>query len=72
MKAVARESQARCGRSHLSAYLPIKTKKRLMAAAELNGLTLTSLIVAVGENAHRILPLLSLDNAEQSETVNTL
>ncbi len=72
MKAIARESQERRGRSHLSAYLPIATKRRLVAAAELNGITLTTLIVAVGENAHRILPLLRLDRAEQSETVNTL
>ncbi len=72
MTAIARESRERAGRSHLSAYLPIATKRRLVAAAELNGVTLTKLIEAMGENAHRILPLLSLDRAEQSETVNTL
>ncbi len=72
MKAIAKESPERRGRSYMSAYLPIATKQRLVAAAELNGLTLTGLIVAVGENAHRILPLLRLDGAEQSETVNTL
>ncbi len=72
MKAIAKESPDRRGRSYMSAYLPIATKQRLLAAAELNGLTLTGLIVAVGENAHRILPLLRLDGAEQSETVNTL
>ncbi len=64
MKAIARESQWRQGRSHLSAFLPIATKQRLVAAAELNGLTLTGLIVAVGENAHRILPLLRLDSGD--------
>jgi hypothetical protein len=72
MKAIAKESPDRRGRSYMSAYLPIATKQRLLAAAELNGLTLTGLIVAVGENAHRILPLLRLDSGEQSETVNTL
>jgi hypothetical protein len=64
MKAIAKESPDRRGRSNLRAYLPIATKQRLVAAAELNGLTLTGLIVAVGENAHRILPLLRLDSGD--------
>ena len=64
MRAIARESQERRGRSHLSAFLPIATKRRLVAAAELNGITLTTLIVAVGENAHKILPLLRLDSGD--------
>jgi hypothetical protein len=64
MKAIAKESPDRRGRSNLRAYLPIATKQRLVAAAELNGVTLTQLIVAVGENAHRILPLLRLDGGD--------
>ncbi len=64
MKAIARESQERRGRSHLSAYLPIATKRKLVAAAELNGVSVTSLIVAVAANAHRILPLLRLDSGD--------
>jgi hypothetical protein len=63
MKAIAKESDRR-GRSNLRAYLPIATKQRLVAAAELNGLTLTGLIEAVAENAHRILPLLRLDGGD--------
>jgi hypothetical protein len=64
MKAIAKESPERRGRSYMSAYLPIATKRRLLAAAELNGVTLTGLIVAVGENAHRILPMLRLDSGD--------
>ncbi len=64
MKAIAKESPDRRGRSYMSAYLPIATKQRLLAAAELNGLTLTGLIVAVAANAHRILPLLRLDTGD--------
>ncbi len=63
MKAIAKESDRR-GRSSLRAYLPIATKQRLVAAAELNGVTLTGLIVAVAENAHRILPMLRLDGGD--------
>ncbi len=64
MKAIAKESRWRSGRSHLNAFLPIVTKQRLVAAAELNGVTLTELIVAVAENAHKILPLLRLDGGD--------
>ncbi len=64
IKAIARESLDRRGRSYMSAYLPIATKQRLVAAAELNGVTLTALISAVAENAHLILPLLRLDSGD--------
>jgi hypothetical protein len=66
-KAIARESVEREGRSHLSAYLPIEKKKRLVSAAQLNDVTLTSLIVAVATNAHLILPLLKLKDVEQND-----